>query len=130
MKATYFEPWATNDKRLRHKPPLVSDADWRWLVQFWSSEEAQVRFNITFFLMIIHLLLFTLHLYLCLIQVISKRNKENRAKQKINHTSGSKSFAQLRYEQVSASFLITMLFLMNLLFIIYLFYTLFIYRRD
>ena len=72
MKATYFEPWATNDERLRHKPPLVSDADWRWLVQFWSSEEAQVRFNITFFLMIIHLLLFTLHLYLCLIQVISK----------------------------------------------------------
>ena len=130
MKETYYEPWATNDERLRHKPPLVSDADWRWLVQFWSSEEAQVRFNITFFLMIIHLLLFTLHLYLCLIQVISTRNKENRTKQKINHTSGSKSFAQLRYEQVSASFLIIMLFLMNLLFFIYLFYTLFIYRRD
>ena len=49
MKATYYEPWATNDERLRHKPPLVSDADWRWLVQFWSSEEAQVRFNIIFF---------------------------------------------------------------------------------
>ena len=130
MKATYYEPWATNDERLRHKPLLVSDADWRWLVQFWSSEEAQVRFNINFFLMIIHLLLFSLHLYLCLIQVISKRYKENRAKQKINHTSGSKSFAQLRYEQVSASFLIIMLFLMNLLFIIYLFYILFIYRRD
>ena len=130
MKATYYEPWATKDERLRHKTPLGSDADWRWLVQFWSSEEAQVRFNITFFLMIIHLLLFTLHLYLCLIQVISKINKENRAKQKINHTSRSKSFAQLRYEQVSASFLIIMLFLMNLLFFIYLFYTLFIYRRD
>ena len=57
MKATYYEPWATNDERLRLKPLLVSDADWRWLVQFWSSEEAQVRFNITFFLMIIHLLL-------------------------------------------------------------------------
>ena len=130
MKATYYEPWATNDEWLRHKPPLVSNADWRWLVQFWSSEEAQVRFNITFFLMIIHLLLFTLHLYLCLIQVISKRNRENRAKQKINHTSGSKSFAQLRYKQVSASFLIIMLFLMNLLFFIYLFYTLCIYRCD
>ena len=63
MKATYYESWATNEERLRHKPPLVSDADWRWLVQFWSSEEAQVRFNIKyFFLMIIHLLLFTLHL--------------------------------------------------------------------
>ena len=126
MEATYYEPWATNDERLRHKPPLVSDADWRWLVQFWSSEEAQVRFNITFFLMIIHLLLFTLHLYLCLIQVISKRNKENRAKQKINHTSGSKSFAQLHYEQVSASFLIIMLFF-NEFIIYYLFILHFIY---
>ena len=48
MKATYYEPWATNDEQLRHKPLLVSDADWRWLVQFWSSEEAQVRFNIFF----------------------------------------------------------------------------------
>ena len=36
---------------------------------------------------------------------ISKRNKENRAKQKINYTSGSKSFAQLHYEEVSTSFL-------------------------
>ena len=116
MKASYYKPWATNEERLRHKPQLVSDADWRWLVQFWSSEEAQVRFNIKyFFLMIINLLLFTLHLYLCLIQAISKRNKKNRAKQKINHTSGSKSFAQLRYEQVSTSFLIILLFIMNLL---------------
>ena len=81
MKATYYELWATNEERvIRHKQPLVSDAHWRWLVQFWCSEEAQVRFNITFFLMIINLLLFTLHLYLCLIQIISKRNKENRAK--------------------------------------------------
>ena len=80
MKATFHEPRATNEEWLRHKPPLVYDVDWRWLVQFWSSEEAQVRFNITFFLMIIHLLLFTLHLYFFLIHVISKRNKENRAK--------------------------------------------------
>ena len=53
MKAIYYEPWATNEERLRHKPPPISNTDWRWLVQFWSSEEAQVRFNITFFLMII-----------------------------------------------------------------------------
>ena len=116
MKATYYEPWATNEERLRHKPSLVSDADWRWLVQFWSSEKAQVRFNIKyFFLMIIYLLLYILHLYLYLIQDISKRNKKNRAKQKINHTSGSKSFAQLHYEQVSTSILIIILFIMNLL---------------
>ncbi|RVW83481.1 hypothetical protein VitviT2T_003995 [Vitis vinifera] len=32
-------------------------------------------------------------------KAISTRDKESRAKQKINHTSRVKSFAQLRYEQ-------------------------------
>ncbi|RVW24668.1 hypothetical protein CK203_082164 [Vitis vinifera] len=29
-----------NEERLMHKPPFVSDADWKWFVHFLSSEKA------------------------------------------------------------------------------------------
>ena len=44
MKAVFYNPWSIDEERLRHKPTLVYDVDWRWLIQLWSSEAAQVRF--------------------------------------------------------------------------------------
>ncbi|XP_059592851.1 uncharacterized protein LOC104879258 isoform X2 [Vitis vinifera] len=72
MKAKYYNPYNTDDERLCHRPPHLSDDDWRWLIHFWSTPEAKD---------------------------ISEKNKANRAKQVIKHTSGSKSYAQIRYEQ-------------------------------
>ncbi|RVW72576.1 hypothetical protein CK203_060062 [Vitis vinifera] len=72
MKAKYYNPYNTNEERLCHRPPHLSDDDWRWLIHFWGTPEAKD---------------------------IYKKNKANRAKQVIKHTSGSKGYAQIRYEQ-------------------------------
>ncbi|XP_034710788.1 uncharacterized protein LOC117933510 isoform X5 [Vitis riparia] len=72
MKAKYYNPYNTDEERLCHRPPHLSDDDWRWLIHFWGTPEAKD---------------------------ISEKNKANRAKQVIKHTSGSKSYAQIRYEQ-------------------------------
>ena len=29
MKAALYDPWPTDEERLRYKPPLVSDSDWK-----------------------------------------------------------------------------------------------------
>ena len=42
MKAKYYDCWHTDGERLKHKPPFVSNVDWKWLVYFWSSKKAQV----------------------------------------------------------------------------------------
>ncbi|KAL6338377.1 hypothetical protein AAG906_018748 [Vitis piasezkii] len=75
MKAKYYNPYNTNEERLCHRPPHLSDDDWRWLIHFWGTPED-----------------------------ISRKNKANRAKQVIKHTSGSKSYAQIRYEQFNNFF--------------------------
>ncbi|XP_034710789.1 uncharacterized protein LOC117933510 isoform X6 [Vitis riparia] len=67
-----YELEETYEERLCHRPPHLSDDDWRWLIHFWGTPEAKD---------------------------ISEKNKANRAKQVIKHTSGSKSYAQIRYEQ-------------------------------
>ncbi|XP_059596784.1 uncharacterized protein LOC132254645 isoform X2 [Vitis vinifera] len=72
MKAKYYNPYNTHEERLCHRPPHLSDDDWRWLIHFWGTPEAKD---------------------------ISEKNKANRAKQVIKHTSGSKSYAQIQYEQ-------------------------------
>ncbi|KAJ9684835.1 hypothetical protein PVL29_017026 [Vitis rotundifolia] len=56
MKAKYYNPYNTDEERLCHRPPHLSDDDWRWLIHFWGTLEAK-------------------------------------------HTTGSKSYAQIRYEQ-------------------------------
>ncbi|RVW21305.1 hypothetical protein CK203_114350 [Vitis vinifera] len=72
MKAKYYNPYNTDEERLCHRPPHLSDDDWRWLIHFWGTPEPRIS---------------------------QKKNKANRAKQVIKHTSGSKSYAQIRYEQ-------------------------------
>ncbi|KAJ9697055.1 hypothetical protein PVL29_009007 [Vitis rotundifolia] len=72
MKAKYYNSYNTDEERLCHRPPHLSDDDWRWLIHFWGTPEAKN---------------------------ISEKNKANKAKQVIKHTSGSKSCAQIRYEQ-------------------------------
>ncbi|WKA03818.1 hypothetical protein VitviT2T_021903 [Vitis vinifera] len=72
MKAKYYNPYNTDEERLCHRPPHLSEDDWRWLIHFWGTPEAKD---------------------------ISEKNKTNRAEQVIKHTSGSKSYAQIRYEQ-------------------------------
>ena len=34
MKAKYYDPYNTNEERLRHKHPHLSDGEWRWLINF------------------------------------------------------------------------------------------------
>ncbi|KAJ9691563.1 hypothetical protein PVL29_013675 [Vitis rotundifolia] len=75
MKAKYYNPYNTDEERLCRRPPHLSDDDWRWLIHFWGTPEAKKK----------------------------KKNKANRAKQVIKHTSGSKSYAQIRYEQGTSS---------------------------
>ncbi|XP_034702470.1 uncharacterized protein LOC117927161 [Vitis riparia] len=72
MKAKYYDPYSTDEERLSNCPPDVSQDDWRWLVHYWGTPE---------------------------VQAVSERNKANRSKHVIRHTSGSKSHAQIRYEQ-------------------------------
>ncbi|KAL6348565.1 hypothetical protein AAG906_016075 [Vitis piasezkii] len=62
MKAKYYNPYNTDEERLCHRPPYLSDDDWRWLIHFWGTPRPR----------------------------ISRKNKANRAKQVIKHTSGSK----------------------------------------
>ncbi|KAJ9693780.1 hypothetical protein PVL29_009643 [Vitis rotundifolia] len=41
MKAKYCNPYNTNEERLCHRPPHLSDDDWRWLIHFWGTLEAK-----------------------------------------------------------------------------------------
>ncbi|KAL6345641.1 hypothetical protein AAG906_017374 [Vitis piasezkii] len=43
MKAKYYNPYNTNEERLRHQPPHLSDDDWRWLIHFWGTPEAKAQ---------------------------------------------------------------------------------------
>ncbi|RVW30092.1 hypothetical protein CK203_104538 [Vitis vinifera] len=41
MKAKYYNPYNTDEERLCHRPPHLSDDDWRWLIHFWGTPEAK-----------------------------------------------------------------------------------------
>ncbi|RVW70803.1 hypothetical protein CK203_061952 [Vitis vinifera] len=43
MKAKYYNPYNTDDERLCHRPPHLSDDDWRWLIHFWGTPEAKAQ---------------------------------------------------------------------------------------
>nr|CAN79038.1 hypothetical protein VITISV_024212 [Vitis vinifera] len=43
MKAKYYNPYNTDDERLCHRPPHLSDDDWRWLIHFWGKLEAKAQ---------------------------------------------------------------------------------------
>ena len=48
MKAKYYDPYNTDEERLRHKPPHLSDDEWSWLINFWGTPEANVHIMIFF----------------------------------------------------------------------------------
>ncbi|RVW98338.1 hypothetical protein CK203_034249 [Vitis vinifera] len=43
MKAKYYNPYNTDEERLRHRPPHLSNDDWRWLIHFWGTPEAKAQ---------------------------------------------------------------------------------------
>ena len=49
MKAKYYDPYNTDEERLHHKPPHLSDDEWRWLINFWGTPEEKVNIMIFFF---------------------------------------------------------------------------------
>ena len=49
VKAKYYDPYNTYKEILRHKPPHLSDDEWRWLINFWGTPAAKVNIMIFFF---------------------------------------------------------------------------------
>ncbi|KAJ8619836.1 hypothetical protein MRB53_028365 [Persea americana] len=45
IKDKYYSSWNTDEKRLHHGPPDVSNEDWAWLVQYWGSPKVQSKFE-------------------------------------------------------------------------------------
>ncbi|KAJ9709465.1 hypothetical protein PVL29_001104 [Vitis rotundifolia] len=41
MKAKYYNPYNTDEERLCHRLPHLSDDDWRWLIHFWGTPKAK-----------------------------------------------------------------------------------------
>ncbi|XP_020088912.1 uncharacterized protein LOC109710609 [Ananas comosus] len=72
LKGEYYLKYKNVDDVLEHKPERVPRDQWTSLVSFWNSEKVKKR---------------------------SEKNRENRAKQKMPHTAGSKSFARLMAEK-------------------------------
>ncbi|KAL7235752.1 hypothetical protein ACSBR1_019106 [Camellia fascicularis] len=72
LKANHYNPHATDEERLADRDERVLPDQWRILISFWNSKEAQER---------------------------SVTNKASRAQQKTMHTTGTKSFARVREEQ-------------------------------
>ena len=48
MKAKYYDPYNTDEERLGHKPPRLSNDEWRWLINFWGTLEAKINIMIFF----------------------------------------------------------------------------------
>ncbi|KAF7800907.1 uncharacterized protein G2W53_044595 [Senna tora] len=65
---THYKMFPTDQERLDNRPTDVTPEDWNWLVEHYSSDTFKVS---------------------------SERNKRNRAKQVIRHTSGPRSFAEV-----------------------------------
>ncbi|CAL5398854.1 unnamed protein product [Camellia sinensis] len=72
LKANRYNTHKTDEERLADCDERVIPDQWRILISFWNSKEAKER---------------------------SVTNKASRAQQKITHTTGRKSFAQVREEQ-------------------------------
>ncbi|KAF5952053.1 hypothetical protein HYC85_009997 [Camellia sinensis] len=72
LKANHYNRHTTDEERLADRDERVLPDQWRILISFWNSKEAQER---------------------------SVTNKASRAQQKTMHTTGTKSFARVREEQ-------------------------------
>ncbi|KAL7238002.1 hypothetical protein ACSBR2_004160 [Camellia fascicularis] len=72
LKANRYNTHKTDEERLADRDERVVPDQWQILISFWNSKEAKER---------------------------SVTNKASRAQQKITHTTGRKSFAQVREEQ-------------------------------
>ncbi|XP_008218735.1 PREDICTED: uncharacterized protein LOC103319022 isoform X1 [Prunus mume] len=72
LKKMWYETCETTEEARKKVPPNVADDDWQYLINLWSSPEWQS---------------------------MSMKNKENGSKNNIIHTSGSKSFSQIREEE-------------------------------
>ncbi|XP_062194654.1 uncharacterized protein LOC133897841 [Phragmites australis] len=71
LKELYFDPTLTDDELLSRRDTRVNDDDWKYLIDYWRSPEHEARTLIA---------------------------KANRAKLKLTHTSGSKSYARSGHE--------------------------------
>ncbi|XP_062182055.1 uncharacterized protein LOC133886331 [Phragmites australis] len=71
LKELYFDPTLTDDELLSRCDTRVNDDDWKYLIDYWRSPEHEARTLIA---------------------------KANRAKLKLTHTSGSKSYARSGHE--------------------------------
>ena len=58
MKAKYYDPYNTGEERLRHKPPHLSNDEWRSLINFWGTLEAKVNIMIFFHIVYIFIVIF------------------------------------------------------------------------
>ncbi|XP_047178356.1 uncharacterized protein LOC124845323 [Vigna umbellata] len=67
----YYLKFETKDEALKHVPSDVNDSDWQFLVDYFSSPY---------------------------FEIMSAKNKANKAKQLIKHTTGSKSFLATSYD--------------------------------
>nr|CAD1842537.1 unnamed protein product [Ananas comosus var. bracteatus] len=72
LKEEYYLEYKNIDDVLEHKPERIQRDKWTSLVSFWNSDKVKKR---------------------------SEKIRENRAKQKMPHTAGSKSFARLMAEK-------------------------------
>ncbi|XP_016433028.1 uncharacterized protein LOC107759569 [Nicotiana tabacum] len=63
-----YSKYNTNEERLSHRPEDVELEDWKYLIQYFGSQD---------------------------FKVVSERNKRNREKQITKHTCGTRSFAEV-----------------------------------
>ncbi|KAH0639163.1 hypothetical protein KY290_036448 [Solanum tuberosum] len=67
----HFKKFATKEESLQNIPTNVNEAEWKFLVDYFSSDD---------------------------FKKMSERNKSNKAKQEVNHICGRKSFQAVSYE--------------------------------
>ncbi|XP_055812667.1 stress response protein NST1-like isoform X4 [Solanum dulcamara] len=67
----HFKKFATKEARLQNMPEQVDEAEWKFLVEYFSSDD---------------------------FKKMSERNKSNKAKQEMNHICGRKSFQAVSFE--------------------------------
>ncbi|KAH0689328.1 hypothetical protein KY290_017486 [Solanum tuberosum] len=67
----HFKKFATKEESLQNIPTDVNEAEWKFLVDYFSSDD---------------------------FMKMSERNKNNKAKQEVNHICGGKTFQAVSYE--------------------------------
>ncbi|TKY45697.1 transposase, Ptta/En/Spm, plant [Spatholobus suberectus] len=67
----YYLKFETKEEALKHVPDDINESDWQFLVDYFSSSS---------------------------FEIMSAKNKANKAKQQMNHTAGSKSVLAVSYD--------------------------------